>query len=202
MIPKIIHRSLPYNENYISKYCFDSIKRYCTNWQYMNHYDNDKYKIVGEYLSLCPKGAFKADLIRLEALYTYGGIYLDSDVLLFKSLDTLLYSDSFFVVEDNAFFVNSVMGATPKNPIILEMLENSINILKNNKNINFESFRYEDLNISAPFGPYIVDLTLKKTKQTFTILPSWTFNMYYQHASKVIDNPDSYGKHLYAKSWK
>ena len=41
------------------------------------------------------KWAFAADYIRMYALYTQGGIYLDSDVFLLKSLDEFL---------DNSFF--------------------------------------------------------------------------------------------------
>ena len=36
------------------------------------------------------KYAAAADYVRLYALYNYGGIYLDSDVELFKSLDFFL----------------------------------------------------------------------------------------------------------------
>lgn len=41
----------------------------------------------------CRKWAFAADYIRMYALYTEGGIYLDSDVLLLKNLEELLDHD-------------------------------------------------------------------------------------------------------------
>ena len=43
--------------------------------------------------------AFAADYIRLYALYTEGGIYLDSDVMVFKRFDKYLYHSAFSSVE-------------------------------------------------------------------------------------------------------
>ena len=43
----------------------------------------------------CQNGAQKAGLIRLECLYTYGGIYVDSDCEPFRSLEDLLDVQAF-----------------------------------------------------------------------------------------------------------
>jgi len=45
------------------------------------------------------KWAFAADAIRLYAVYKYGGLYLDSDILLHKSLDELLTHKNVFFSE-------------------------------------------------------------------------------------------------------
>ncbi|MDR2425278.1 MAG: polysaccharide biosynthesis protein [Prevotellaceae bacterium] len=45
------------------------------------------------------KWAFAADYIRLYALYTEGGIYLDSDVLVFKKFDRFLNHNAFSAIE-------------------------------------------------------------------------------------------------------
>lgn len=42
---------------------------------------------------LCRKWAFAADVIRLYALYKWGGIYMDSDVIVKKPLDDFLDND-------------------------------------------------------------------------------------------------------------
>ncbi len=47
------------------------------------------------------KYAFAADFIRLYAVYTYGGIYLDSDVEVLKSFDDLLNLPYFIGAEYN-----------------------------------------------------------------------------------------------------
>src|SRR5580704_2025815 len=45
------------------------------------------------------KWAFAADYIRLHALYTEGGIYLDSDVIVKKRFDPMLHHDFFTAME-------------------------------------------------------------------------------------------------------
>ena len=49
------------------------------------------------------KWAFVADYIRLYALYTEGGIYLDSDVKVLKSFDGFLHHKFFTSMEYHPF---------------------------------------------------------------------------------------------------
>ena len=84
------------------------------------------------------KWAFAADYIRLYALYHHGGIYLDTDVRLFKSLDGFLHHAAFSGVEFHpAMFRESakrgsnaglgvqpaVMGAEKHHPWIKRVLD-------------------------------------------------------------------------------
>lgn len=57
------------------------------------------------------KYAFAADYIRLYALYTYGGIYLDSDVIVYKSFDNLLGLPYFIGQDQIHAFEAAVIGA-------------------------------------------------------------------------------------------
>lgn len=57
------------------------------------------------------KYAFAADYIRLYALYTEGGIYLDSDVQVVKKFDDLLRNNSFIGLETGGDFEPAIMGA-------------------------------------------------------------------------------------------
>lgn len=57
------------------------------------------------------KYAFAADYIRLYALYNYGGIYIDSDVIVYKSFDDLLHLP-YFIGEDYVrCFEPAIIGA-------------------------------------------------------------------------------------------
>ena len=47
----------------------------------------------------CKRWAFVSDYIRLFILYTEGGIYLDTDVVVFKSLDDMLDNNFFSAIE-------------------------------------------------------------------------------------------------------
>lgn len=87
------------------------------------------------------KWAFVADYIRLYALYTEGGIYLDSDVKTFRSFDTFL-NNEFFIgtepLEGNQVEVESaIMGSVKGHPYLKECLEfyESINFRKDDGEI-------------------------------------------------------------------
>lgn len=56
------------------------------------------------------KYAFAADYIRLYALYNYGGIYLDADVLVYKSFDELLHLPYFIGCDQIRAFEAAVIG--------------------------------------------------------------------------------------------
>ncbi len=63
-------------------------------------------------------------MARLDILYQYGGIYMDTDVKLLKSYDELLFNKGFVGVERWGN-INSGggIGAVPHHPMIREMLE-------------------------------------------------------------------------------
>lgn len=104
MIPKIIHYVwLGGNKkNLLIKKCMKTWKKRCPNfqikcWNESNIPHNDW---VDSALAK-RKWAFVADYVRLYALYQEGGIYLDTDVFLNKSLDSLLDTDFFIPIEMN-----------------------------------------------------------------------------------------------------
>ena len=87
-------------DNYIK--CIDSWKRIMPDYELVL-WDSDKFDInsvpfVREAVSI-KKWAFAADYIRLYAVYTEGGIYLDSDVLVLKKFDEFLKYDFFTSIE-------------------------------------------------------------------------------------------------------
>lgn len=75
------------------------------------------------------KWAFVSDYVRLYALYNYGGIYLDSDVLAFGNLDDLLENRFFTGLEmrDKAhtdiYIEAAIMGAEKGHPFIKKALD-------------------------------------------------------------------------------
>ena len=198
MIPKIIHRTVPNQTTPLMDMCWQTVKDNTPGFSHMTHYDEDEYPIVGKYLPDCEKGAFRADLIRLEALYTHGGIYLDSDVELYRPIDDLLDNKMFICKEDNNFVVNLAIGVVPKNTIIMEMINMSIDIIKSGKltfPYLFKDPRYSDT-YQAAFGPYVAHIcTMNKDDVNF--LDSSSFELFY-HKEKT---GGFYGKHHYANSW-
>jgi hypothetical protein len=75
------------------------------------------------------KWAFVADYVRLYALYTEGGIYLDSDVKTYKHFDDFLDNEFFIGTEplgqkDNEVELESaIMGSVPFHPYVKECMD-------------------------------------------------------------------------------
>ena len=65
-----------------------------------------------------------SNIIRLHAVYQYGGIYTDHDVMLIKPLDPLLEHSACVCRQKDKILCNAVFGATPKHPWIKAMIDN------------------------------------------------------------------------------
>ncbi|MEH6906764.1 glycosyltransferase [Neobacillus drentensis] len=81
----------------------------------LNSYVKEAYN-AGKY-------AFVSDYVRVYALYNYGGIYLDTDVEVFKPFDDLLHHNSFWGFEQANFIATSTIGAEKGNALIKEFLD-------------------------------------------------------------------------------
>ena len=69
------------------------------------------------------KWAFVADYFRAWVLYNYGGIYLDTDVMVYKKFDDILCADCFIGCEDVGWLESSTIGALPGHELIKTVLE-------------------------------------------------------------------------------
>tara|TARA_A100001015_G_scaffold307010_1_gene402209 strand:+ start:1053 stop:1871 length:819 start_codon:yes stop_codon:yes gene_type:complete len=83
--------------------------------------------------------AHQADYIRVNLIYNYGGIWLDSDTLVLDTLDSLFNIlqeyNGFFIRENNKHLINGVFGSK-KHTCLLKEWMNIIELkIKNNNNI-------------------------------------------------------------------
>ena len=105
MIPKIIHFCWLSNNPYPAKIraCMDSWKKIMPDYT-IKHWNRKNFDVatappyVQEAIK-ARKWAFAADYIRMYALYTEGGIYLDSDVKVLKPFDEFLHHSFFSSME-------------------------------------------------------------------------------------------------------
>jgi len=104
MIPKVIHFCWLSDEEYpeLICLCMNSWKRRLPDYEIKcwntRNFDINSVPFVKE---ACEKKQWAAasDYIRLYALYTEGGIYLDSDVYIKKSLNGFLHNKAFSCIE-------------------------------------------------------------------------------------------------------
>lgn len=138
MIPKIIHYSWFSGEPYPTflKECMDTWKKVLPDYEFIL-WDAKKLAecnnvFANEAVSV-KKWAFAADFVRLYAVYHYGGIWLDTDIDVFKPFDPFL-NDGMFIgreyyvhkeqgKEDYATLTSHCFGAEKHHPFIKECLE-------------------------------------------------------------------------------
>ncbi len=69
------------------------------------------------------KWAFVSDYVRLHALFTQGGIYLDTDVELTAPLDHFLGQEAFCGFESPEKVATCLIGSVPCHPLLRELTE-------------------------------------------------------------------------------
>lgn len=126
-IPKIIHYCWVGGANKPKsvQYCIDTWKKYCPDYEIIewneDNYDFSKNQYMKEAYN-SKKWGFVPDYARLDIIYQHGGIYMDTDVEMVASLDSLLEYEGFFGFENTGngqFYVNCGhgFGAVPNHPI-------------------------------------------------------------------------------------
>lgn len=92
--------------------CIESWKKYCPDYEIIE-WNEDNLDISSHLYSKqaydAKAWAFATDYFRLWIVYTYGGIYLDTDVQIIRSLDPLLKNKAYMGFE-NTQQINSGLG--------------------------------------------------------------------------------------------
>ena len=139
IIPKVIHYCW-FGKNEIPKQYRNNIeswKRNCPDYEIIrwdeSNYDITKNKYMLEAYE-SKKWGFVPDYARLDIIYNYGGIYLDTDVEVLKSYDKLLSYKMFCGFESNKYIALGLgFGAIKNHKIIDAMKKHYDNISFFNK---------------------------------------------------------------------
>ena len=130
MIPKVIHycwfgnNPLPFEV----KKCINSWKKICPDYE-IRRWDETNFDVYQNDFIKSAYGskawAFVSDYARLKIVYDEGGIYLDTDVELKKSLDELRKNEGFFAIQQEGHYCNTGLGfgAKKENEIVKTMLD-------------------------------------------------------------------------------
>jgi mannosyltransferase OCH1-like enzyme len=155
-----------------------------------------------EYIKNTKSYAQMSDIMRYEILYKHGGIYLDSDFKIFKSLEPLLTNDLVVCTEDmftNIHISNSFIACTKHNPNLKRCVDN---IVKTNFN----------LDISIATGPIYFrknininrNVTILDTKVLYPVhwLQTKFPSLFGKPNFKESFGDKTYGVHYWAGGWK
>lgn len=128
MIPKVIHYVWfgKGEKDERTKHCIESWKKFLPDYE-IKEWNEDNFPMdYNEFFKQAydnKKWAFASDVARLYALYIEGGIYMDTDVEVYKPLDEFLDNEGFTGFEDINYPVTATMGCIKGNPVIKMMLD-------------------------------------------------------------------------------
>ncbi len=123
-------------------------------------------------------------------VHRYGGIYVDSDLLLEKALDPLRGYDFFIASEDGIVLTNAIFGSIPRHPALRKLIDS----IANDASFNW---KLEPVHSTGP-GFFSREL---KWRRDITVLPRTTFYPYSWNEKKTEPHKHTYGVHLWEKSW-
>lgn len=208
MIPKVIH------------YCWfgekeksQDVINYIHKWKKFNpdyeikEWNESNFNVkINEYVKEAynaHKWAFVSDYARLYALYNYGGIYLDTDVEVVKSFDSVLNNIAFIGVESKYSLCTATLGAEKNSTFIKDIIEsyNGEHFIVNGKvNKKPNSQRVYEL-LTNKYGYEYVEDTIQNLDKC-RVYPSEYFSPIncYTYKEKITDNTISI--HRYAGTWK
>lgn len=127
-IPKLVHYCWFGNQDMPI-----DLKKYVSNWKYIlkdyeiiewneNNFDVYSLPFTSEAYD-AKKWAFVSDYVRAYVLYNYGGIYLDADMEIIRSIDPLLENEAFCAFESGNYLGTAALGCKCNNPWIKDMLD-------------------------------------------------------------------------------
>jgi len=143
-----------------------------------------------------------ADVIRSVVLYNYGGVYLDTDVKLFKPLDELVENNDFFIgYESNYWFGCAVLGSAKGHQIMKEVCERYYNMP--HTNLDHTSNMLCVLNFSSAIKRLYgvkLDGKTRKVNNTLMLASDYFYPQNYI-TRKIKITKNTIGIHNYSSTW-
>lgn len=183
MIPKNMIRTVPETTSALVEEWWSHAQFLHPHWNLMTFrdpIDRSLFPITSQYWDMCSSGAQMAGLIRLEAVYTHGGVYLDSDVQVIRQFDPLLGLRGFAAWEDQRVIPDAIFGAEQGHPAIRECLDVAISFVKNGLG-------------AWDSGPGVFTDVLQN-RQDFTLFPPETFYPYHYSVKNTRASQDDYSR--------
>ncbi|WP_092715145.1 glycosyltransferase family 32 protein [Janthinobacterium sp. OK676] len=128
MIPRVIHYCW-FGEGEMSvlhRRCIESWQKYCPEYELMlwNEKNSDIHNEYCKEAIIQKKWAFVSDWVRFDVLAKYGGIYLDTDLELIRSLDSLLELKGCLMARETSLdlgggYGTGFLACEAENPVIL-----------------------------------------------------------------------------------
>lgn len=206
MIPAILIRSVPETVNPEQERCWQTALDYHPDWEYLTYrdpVDPTLFPLTAPHWDACDSGAQRAGLIRLEALYLYGGIWLDSDVEVVRSLESLRRCEAFAAWEDRSIVPDAVIGAEPDHPAIAACLDLAI------ERLHGDGSHWTDDRGAWSTGPGVTTTVFPPRADVLLLPPDSFYPVHYAPRETLATRLDAhesapwtFGVHRWAWSWR
>ena len=208
MIPKVIHYCWfggnPLPE--LAQKCISSWKMHCPDYEIKewneSNFDLNCCDFVKEAYE-SKKWAFVSDYARLKIIYDQGGIYLDTDVELVKSLDELLNVRCYLGAETSGYIATGLgFGAEKGNCIIQEMIQEYTerHFKLNDRIYDIEPCPIKNTKPLLKHGYRFNDSYIWKNENVTVFPPEYFCPLNYE-TGKTNITKNTYSIHLYNASW-
>ncbi len=197
MIPKKLHycwfSGEPFPESTLR--CIDSWHKFLPDFEWVKW---DAEKALATKISWVQQAieqkrwAFAADAVRLYALYTEGGIYLDSDVEILRSFEPLLQQPYFFGFENGS---QRIEAATMGCEAGFGPIKTALDYYR------AESFSYSEKEVDQMVLPNILRESFKNFND-LQIMPESVFSPKSFIDGKIRSTAETYCIHHFSSSWR
>jgi mannosyltransferase OCH1-like enzyme len=134
VIPRIVIQT---SKDPIPPNVFEQLKKQLGDWEYLYFSDDDIMTfftenvddafpdIIAKFQSFAT-GPHKADLFRYYYIYKHGGLFIDSDLMLYDTLENIVGNNSFisvWAIKPAGSAFNGFLGATAGHPILESALK-------------------------------------------------------------------------------
>jgi inositol phosphorylceramide mannosyltransferase catalytic subunit len=184
------------------------------DWEYKLWTDEDakKFKMVNrDAFDLVDNLGSKSDIFRLEILYKYGGIYVDTDFECLKPFDQICKMTSFFAgiaYSRSPEMCNALIGSSKTNPIIeayMMRIKKAFGDGKKYLNSNEVMERTGPYSFAKTYHEYVRKNDIDSIPFPVTFFYCFPNNERFKRSDKKVVrsyiNPESFAVHYWSTSW-
>ena len=199
-IPKILIRTVPEETSREIEKWWEHACFLHPGWHHITYrdpIDPHLFPITMAHWVRCKTGAQKAGLIRLEAVLNTGGVYIDSDVEVFKPFDPLLGSTMFAAWEDDGVVPDAIFGAEKYSLAVAKLLDEAI------RRLYLKSTNWRTGNGAWSTGPGVFTEILPQRNDVLLLPPQAFYAVSYKERPLLGRKPAPYefARHHWHASW-
>jgi len=201
VIPKRLIRSVPTHTTDEVEEFWDRAAELHKGWEmvtYRDPIDPAWFPLTSPHWHRCSSGAQLAGLVRLEALWQRGGVYLDSDVECYRPFTPLMELKAFAGWEDAGVVPDAIIGAQRTHPAIMACLNLAIARI-NSSNEDWRTGRG-----AWSTGPGVTTAVFPDRGDVLLLPPAAFYAVHYNEKNLLAAHqpaPYEFASHKWSASW-